>query len=229
MVQRTCEACSKTFACRQSLFKHKKWCKGSGLHMASPPVLTSYNSKPTPLSFHHCDIGMEKSEDENSEEENSDVSMEDENSAEEVDLEEIMDEYLWETFAIISRDSDWTIFQCLIFFLNLYYELPNDGPYQEIMEDVENAESTMGFTDALDYAINKNEDLICTSVANCRDCDVEMSIWCNMAQRVLKHGCKWWTGSRCDCDECKGSSLLKEFRAFAFVFMQWRLMTLWKR
>ena len=164
----------------------------------------------------------EKSIDEKDEDDAaSDVSMDD-GEPECVDAEEYYDEYLWEIFAVKCLKEDWSILECMHQYLALYHELERDEPYEEIMEDVKKAQTNgkWCFTKALDWAIEKNKDLITSLVADYRDGDdydgMLPTIWDIMASPD-QFGCKWFTGTECDCNG-NGCSWLNKFRSFALIF-----------
>ena len=49
--------------------------------------------------------------------------------------------------------------------------------------------------------------------------DEILNIFGGMARkRDVEDGCAWFTGLRCYCDECNGTSLLSRFRNVALIF-----------
>ena len=87
-------------------------------------------------------------------------------------------------------NGEWTIFDTLCYFLSPYILRLEDDTYNEIMYDVEEGlqYQDMSYADALDYAVEKNIDLILISIDNalkdgCGD-DNSFTIWCALAVAV---------------------------------------------
>ena len=162
---RQCEDCAKTFVHRQSLFKHKKKCKGS-----SACVPYRKRSDNRTKKFEHIHKSIEDADDKVSRDTDDDT-MDENSSAEEFsDDEERYDHQLWIILCIKCFKHDLSIYECMFRTLTLYFALEKDDPYQEIMEDVEKKERQgLSFVDALDNAIEKHQDLIEDVVAEYRD------------------------------------------------------------
>ena len=164
-----CPKCFKQLANRHSLCRHKKTC-GSGMRLTSttvpiPPIIPHDRSGSTrePLfemkHLHHVTTPnehvrkklieiMSKVDDEDEEDdlEDSDDDEADGGQSEDSEMDDwILNEFLWETFVIKCHNRRWSIFQCLSPYLHVYYYLPNDTTYQEIMEDVKKNETMMSF------------------------------------------------------------------------------------
>ena len=245
---RICPKCFKQLANRHSLCRHKKTC-GSGMRLTSTtvpiPAIIPHDrngSSRDPLfemkHLHHVttpnEHGRKKlieimskvdDEEDDSDDDDADDGQSDDaddGQSEDSEMDDAkLDEFLWQKFVIKCHNRDWSIFQCLSPYLHVYYYLPNDTTYQEIMEDVKKNETMMSFPAALGKAIKKHDNLIITSVENCRGCDHgdnELTIWCAMGKRAIPYGCQWFTGSKCLCDECNGQSLLSIFRQVALLF-----------
>ena len=119
---------------------------------------------------------------------------------------------LWEHFVeFTSGMKKWSIFDTVCYFLSPYILRSEDDTYKEIMYDVELAlqYQNMSYTDALDYALEKNKDSIFTSIDtalndDCGD-DDSFTIWCALAAlRNKNKGCHWLSYSPCYCNECCG-------------------------
>ena len=235
-----CNRCGTEVSRNDNLNRHKKTCKGSGIHTISPRVIVPAvlpgdrsGSSRRPL-FKRQDLSdgktlaehaagrkslkrmIEEADDDNAEREVADSEeMDSDVSMDEGDA----DEMLWDGLVIACNNTGSNIFGVLQVYMDLYNKRETDDLYQEILEDVKKAEMTMTLADALDHAIEKNKDSITESVVSCRrDDDDGLNLWCTMAQRDVKPRCKWFTGDECACNECKGTSLLKKVRHFAEIF-----------
>ena len=225
---RQCEDCAQTFVHRQSLFRHKKKCKGSSVHVPMPASYRKVSSDDNHTSkLEHVLKSIEDADDKASPDTdddsvNNDDTM-DENSSEEEfeDDEERYDHHLWILLCIKCFKYNLSIYECMFRTLTQYFALEKDEPYQEIMEDVEQKEKEgLSFVDALDYAIEKNQDFIEEVVAEYRDKtlhwrDEPMNIWRTISI-PSKYRCDWFTKTTCRCKR-NTCSILKTFRAFALT------------
>ena len=226
---RQCEDCAKTFVHRQSLFRHKKKCKGSSVHV---PMPASYRKEIVSSDNHTAKLKQLSKLIEDADEvslckDSDDVSVNDdttdeESSAEEfIDDEERYDHQLWFLLCIKCFKHDLSIYECMFRTLTLYFALEKDAPYQKIMDDVEKKEKQgLSFVDALDNAIEKNQDLIEEAVAEYRDKtlhwrDEPINVWRYIAI-PSKYRCDWFTKTECRCER-NTCSLLKTFRYFALT------------
>ena len=141
-----------------------------------------------------------------------------EDSSGDEEMSDKEDNFLWDKLVSKADKNSLTIFECLKVYLHLYYNLASDTVYQKIMEDVDDD----NFSSTLDDAIEKNRDFIVKSVEKCRqnlDDDEILNIFGGMARKLdVPEGCAWFTGLKCYCDECNGTSLLSRFRNFALIF-----------
>ena len=85
---------------------------------------------------------------------------------------------LWKQFVKLSEGDRPTLFDILRCFIHIYYLLPEDDSYQEIVQDVEKACEKMDYLSALEQAIDENIDLIIHEVENANDCRHYFDIWC---------------------------------------------------
>ena len=143
--------------------------------------------------------------------------------------EESIDEdfNLWEQFVQFTIESrgELTISDTLCYFLSPYILRSEDETYKEIMYDVEEAFNyqNMTYIDALDYALEKNKDLILTSVDDAlkNDCGDEDSftIWCALAASEKKNiGCRWLSYSPCYCNDCCGTCAITHLQYMLVMF-----------
>lgn len=211
MSKRLCDTCSKPFACRQSLYMHRKKCSGSGNGMATPrfPIVRKKQTSEDLRRVSDRKAELHKIESE-TDSDNSELT--DESSDDEED-----DEYLWERFVMsCNRGTGQSIFEWLEGIIKLYKWSEKDELFQKIMEDVEKAKRLdYSLSEAFDFAVHNNKDKIVSSVANCPSDD---DFWCALSSRDVQTGCKWLSGDDCNCDECHGSSLIKKVRTFVQIF-----------
>ena len=209
-MNRHCSICQKPFKYRQSLWRHKKTCKGNGKHAGSGLLYSTNTIRPqvnragetsddlvrdretldstemeSGFTGHdHCaDDAMDASS--TAESESVEGTSSDEESINE-------DFNLWEQFVqfTIEMKGESTIFDTLCYFLSPYFLRLEDDTCNEIMNDVEEGlqYQDMSYADALDYAVEKNIDLIMISIDNalkdgCGD-DNSFTIWCALAVAV---------------------------------------------
>ena len=223
---RQCEDCAKIFAHRQSLFRHKKKCKGSSVHVPMPTSyqkVSSENSSKLRRIFEAIEDADDKASPDTDDGSVNNHKM-DENSSEEEEFEDKEEQYdhqLWILLHIKCFKYNLSIYECMFRTLTLYFALEKDDPYQEIMEDVEKKERQgLSFVDALDNAIEKHQDLIEDVVAEYRDKtlhwrDEPINVWRYIAI-PSKYRCDWFTKTECRCER-NTCSILKTFRAFALT------------
>ena len=114
---------------------------------------------------------------------------------------------LWENFVeyTIEMKKCWSILDTLCYFLIPYYLRSEDDTYQKIMYDVEEAlrYQNMSYLEALSCALERNKQIVLTSIANAKGCDVvdSFDIWCVLAARKSKNGCRWLSFLPCYCNE----------------------------
>lgn len=128
------------------------------------------------------------------------------------------DVYLWERFVMsCNRGKGMSIFEWLEGIIELYMWSEKDELFQKLMQDVENAKRMdYSLSEAFDFAVHNNKDRIVSSVSNCPS-DGE-DFWCALSSRDVQDGCKWFSGDDCNCDECRGRSLIKKVRSFVKTF-----------
>ena len=192
---RPCQLCCKRFASRQSLWNHKKRCQGIGNHSGlvhstdtswsrfnrtgktsgdffrDSKTLDSTEVNSGTTGGDHCvddtmDLGstLESHDEESLGDTSSDVN------GDNFDL--------WKQFVKLSEGDRPTLFDILRCFIHIYYLLPEDDSYQEIVQDVEKACEKMDYLSALEQAIDENIDLIIHEVENANDCRHYFDIWC---------------------------------------------------
>ena len=226
---RQCEDCAKTFVHRQSLFRHKKKCKGSSVHVPMPAscrreIVSSDNHTAKLKRIHKLiedadEVSPSKDTDEVSV--NDDTTDEDFSAEEFIDEEEMYDHRLWILLCVKCFKYDLSIYECMFRTLTLYFSLEKDDPYQEIMDNVEKNEiQGLSFVDALDNAIEKNQDLIEEAVAEYRDKTLHwrnepINVWRYIAI-PSKYRCDWFTKTECRCER-NTCSLLETFRYFVLT------------
>ena len=59
-----------------------------------------------------------------------------------------------------------------------------------------------------------------TSIANAKGCEVgdSFDIWCALAARKSKNGCRWLSYSPCYCNECKGTCMISYLKYLLLMF-----------
>ena len=137
---------------------------------------------------------------------------------------------LWESLVEFTiKMKKWNIFDTLCYFLSPYYLLSEDEVYQGILSDIEEVQyyQDYNYLDALDYAVDKNKDLILSSVDNAVEegggDDNSFNIWSVLAAVSLKDinkGCHWLSYSSCYCDECHGSCMIPYLKYLLQIFRQ---------
>ena len=119
----------------------------------------------------------------------------------------------------------WSILDTLCYFLIPYYLRSGDDTYKKIMYDVEEALlfKNTSYLDALSRALEKNKQIILASIANAKGCDVGNSfdIWCALAARKSKIGCRWLSYSPCYCDECKGRACMISYLKYLLLMFHY--------
>ena len=209
MPRRWCESCLKSYAHRQSLFKHRKRCNGDGKEgqRFSVSAIVPYERKKQ-ISKDLFGLVHNDQSDESSEGEF--ISDDDEE-----------DYYLWETLIKLCERSGETILNCLKKVFLFYKWAENDEVVQELLKDVEWAKGNgYSLKNAFNHAVELRKDLIVTSVKNCDDA---CNFWCVLSnERIPQPGCKWFTGQNCNCDECCGTSLLEIAQLFLQIFHEMR-------
>ena len=224
---RQCEDCAKIFAHRQSLFRHKKKCKGSSVHVPMPTSYQKVSSENNSSKLRRIFEAIEDADDKASPD-TDDGSVNnhkmDENSSEEEEFEDKEEQYdhqLWILLHIKCFKYNLSIYECMFRTLTQYFALEKDEPYQQIMEDVEQKEKEgLSFVDALDYAIEKNQDFIEEVVAEYRDKplhwrDEPMNVWRTISI-PSKYRCDWFTKTTCRCKR-NTCSILKTFCSFVLT------------
>ena len=225
---RQCEDCAKTFAHRQSLFRHKKKCKGSSVHVSMPASYRKVSSDNDNSKLQHIFKAIEEADDKASPDtdddsvndhkmdEHSDASSNESDHLNSDDDEK--DNYgLWESFVMACRRGDKDIFEKLEGIIPLFKWSESDELFQKLMKDVHSSiHDGFCLKDSFNIAVYANKDAIVEAV-NCGDQD---DFWSALdrADRDLPPGCKWLTGEDCHCRECFGHSLLTRVRRFVEIF-----------
>ena len=225
---RQCEDCGKTFAHRQSLCRHKKRCKGSTVHLPVPLRKQGTSSDDHSAKLEHLSKLIENADDTVSPDTDDDSVNDKTIDDDSFDNEEFSDDeeryvhHLWMMLCIKCFKHDMSIYECMFRTLTLYFALEKDDPYQEIVNNVEKNEiQGLSFVDALDNAIEKNQDLIEEAVAEYQGDkaihwkDEPMNIWRTISI-PSKYRCDWFTNTECHCER-NTCSLTKRFRAFALT------------
>ena len=144
------------------------------------------------------------------------------------DEESIDEDYnLWEQFVqftLVSK-GQWSIFDTITYFLIPYYLRSEDDAYKEIMYDVKEVLhcQNMTYVDALDYALEKNKDLILSSVdyALKNDCsnDDPFTIWRALVDLETRNKeCHWLSYSPCYCNNCCGTCMITHLKYMLIMF-----------
>ena len=225
---RQCEDCARTFAHRQSLFRHKKKCKGSSVHVPMPASYRKVSSDNNNSNLQHIFKAIEEADDKASPDtdddsvndhkmdEHSDASSNESDHLNSDDDEK--DNYgLWESFVMACRRGDKDIFEKLEGIIPLFKWSESDELFQKLMKDVHSSiHDGFCLKDSFNIAVYANKDAIVEAV-NCGDQD---DFWSALdrAERDLPPGCKWLTGEDCHCRECFGHSLLTRVRRFVEIF-----------
>ena len=225
---RQCEDCARTFAHRQSLFRHKKKCKGSSVHVPMPASYRKVSSDNNNSNLQHIFKAIEEADDKASPDtdddsvndhkmdEHSDASSNESDHLNSDDDEK--DNYgLWESFVMACRRGDKDIFEKLEGIIPLFKWSESDELFQKLMKDVHSSiHDGFCLKDSFNIAVYANKDAIVEAV-NCGDQD---DFWSALdrADRDLPPGCKWLTGEDCHCRECFGHSLLTRVRRFVEIF-----------
>ena len=81
----------------------------------------------------------------------------------------------------------------------------------------------MNYLEALSCALEKNKQIVLTSIANAKGCDVvdSFDIWCALAARKSKNGCHWLSYSPCYCDECKGRACMISYLKYLLLMFHY--------
>ena len=162
--------------------------------------------------------GEESFVDTSSDEDGVDVTGSDEDGMNDVDFD------LWENFVEFTIEiKKWTILDTLCYFLIPYYLRSEDDTYKEIMYDVEEAlhYQNMSYLDALSCALEKNKQIVLTSIANARVCDADDSfdIWSALAALDNKNKeCNWLSYSPCYCNDCCGTCVIIHLEYMLLMF-----------
>ena len=95
------------------------------------------------------------------------------------------------------------------------------------MQDVADVQQfkKINYFEALDYAIDKNKELILNSIKNAGRCDAEDSfdIWDAVAAVELNGRCRGLTRLTCYCNDCNGEScLIKYLKYLLIMFKKWK-------
>ena len=132
---------------------------------------------------------------------------------------------LWEQFVQVTLESKGSIFDTITYFLSPYILRSEDETYKEIMYDVEEALhcQNMTYVDALNYALEKNKDLILSSVdyALKNDCgdDDPFTIWHALADLKMRNKeCHWLSYSPCYCNNCCGACMITQLQYMLIMF-----------
>ena len=226
---RQCEDCAKTFVHRQSLFRHKKKCKGSSVHVPMPTSYRKVSSDNHNSKLEHVFKSIECADDDlkkpsnlqTREEKREESSDSDASSNESEHLnsdDDGEDNYgLWEGFVMACRRGDKDIFEKLEGIIPLFKWSERDELFQKLMKDVHSSiHDGYCLADSFNIAVYSNKDAIVEAV-NCGDKD---DFWSALdrAERDLPPECKWLTGEDCHCRECFGHSLFTKVRRFVETF-----------
>ena len=192
MPKRWCDQCSKSFASRQSLFKHKKRCTGNGLSIVTMPLpaTISKNQKENLNRIGDtCHSENQKKEltkvlNTSDSEKNGDGDEMETTDRKSDDAEDVA---LWEKNFMTCNRGGKDIFEWLEDIIDLYIWSQKDKLFKTIMDDMVHAKK-LGYSssDACDYAVYKNKTDIVEAVKNCDDEDV---FWCAFSNRDIQDGC----------------------------------------
>ena len=133
---------------------------------------------------------------------------------------------LWENFVEFTIEmKKWSILDTLCYFLIPYYLRSGDDTYKKIMYDVKEALlfKNMSYLDALSRALEKNKQSVLTSIANVKGYDVDdcFDIWCVLAARKSKNGCRWISYLPCYCNECKGRACMISYLKYLLLMFHY--------
>ena len=157
MPRRWCESCLKSYAHRQSLFKHRKRCNGGGNKgqgFSIPAIVPYERKKQTGKDL----FGLVKH---NQSDESS--SSESSSSSDEFISDDDEEDYLlWETLVKFCERSGENIVECLMKVFLLYKSCENDDVFQQLLKDVELAkENGYSLKDAFHYAVELRKKFDC--------------------------------------------------------------------
>ena len=81
----------------------------------------------------------------------------------------------------------------------------------------------MSYLEALSYALEQNKQIVLTSIANAKGCDVvdSFDIWCALVARKSKNGCRWLSYSPCYCSECKGRACMISYLKYLLLMFHY--------
>ena len=111
--------------------------------------------------------------------------------------------------------------KCLEYILRqikLYGVADADDLIQDIMEEVQHALSSNRSPEkTVDWIVEKHKHLIMGRVSKCPDQDVvkddiKDNIWCSFASRLVRPGCRYYSGEICPCIECRRTSILTKVK-----------------
>ena len=229
-----CSYCDKIFANRHNLSRHRKTFhlkslpsdgsreRGNGMTMDYTP---GYGVGDHHKSMRQADTDSIDEDATSSEDESEYTSAEGSNGddASCPELDQSTNNWLWEKLVIMRSNKEYKPLDRLHGYLLLYILSESDKLFQDIMSDVVVGElKDLSFNDAIEYALDKNEESIIASVNRCEENEGDESFWCALAGQGGEWYCQWLTGESCNCEQCDGASILKTTVVFIKLFIAMR-------
>ena len=205
MRSHVCNNCNKRLSSYHSLWRHKRnaICKGKGIDI---PIPSKFSGKEELTRLLDGDSPKEEPIKELDSDDTEDHS----------DIDDTEDDVLWERFAMSINRGDTDDLEYLEDYIDLYMKTKTCDLCENIMDDMVRIKNAgYSLSDATDFAVCKHREDIVEAVRDCGEID---EFWYMFSLRVIQDGCLWFTGEKCLCNECKGTSLLRKVADFIKMF-----------